>query len=68
MAYWLEILNNNSLAVFLGAFSAFMLVVLNDVRRDRRTVQTIKNEVEMNREHAKGEGEDRQPSFSESEE
>ncbi len=68
MAYWLEILNNNSLAVFLGAFSAFMLVVLNDVRRDRRTVQTIKNEVEMNREHAKGDGEDRQPSFSESEE
>ncbi len=68
MAYWLEILNNNSLAVFLGAFSAFMLVVLNDVRRDRRTVQTIKNEVEMNREHAKGDGEDRQLSFSESEE
>lgn len=54
MACWLEILNNNSLAAFLGAFSAFMLVVLNDIRRDRRTVQNIKNEVEMNREHAKG--------------
>ena len=68
MAYWLEILNNNSLAAFFGAFSAFKLAVLKDVRRERRTVQTIKNEVEMNREHAKGEGEDRQPSFSESDE
>jgi len=68
VAYWLEALNNNSLAAFFGAFSAFMLAVLNDVRRDRRTVQTIKNEVEMNREHAKGEGEDRQASFSESDE
>ena len=54
MACWSEFLNNNSLAAFFGAFSAFMLVILNDRRRDRRTVKTINNEIEMNREHAKG--------------
>lgn len=54
MKLLLSLLNSSVLAAFIGAFSAFMLVVLNDWRRERRTVSTIKNEIEMNREHAQG--------------
>lgn len=54
MEHLLSLLNSSALAAFIGAFSAFMLVVLNDWRRERRTVSTIKNEIEMNREQAKG--------------
>ena len=50
----LAFLNNAAFAAFIGAFSAFMLVILNDWRREWRIVSTIKNEVEMNGEHAKG--------------
>lgn len=47
-------LNNQSVGAFVGAFAAFMLVVLNDWRRDRRRVRNIKNEIKMNLAHAQG--------------
>lgn len=49
-----SLLNNSAFAAFIGAFSAFMLVILNDWRRERRTTRIIKNEIEMNGDHAKG--------------
>lgn len=54
MRFILALINNPAFAAFVGAFSAFMLVILNDWRRERRIIRTIKNEVEMNGEHAKG--------------
>jgi len=54
MKHLLALLNNAAFASFIGAFSAFMLVILNDLRREHRVVSTIRNEVEMNGEHAKG--------------
>ena len=50
----IALLDSASVAAFIGAFSAFLLVILNDWRRDRRTLVNIKNEVEMNRDQAKG--------------
>jgi hypothetical protein len=50
----LALFNNSAFAAFIGAFSAFMLVIINDWRRERRTICTIKNEIKMNGEHAKG--------------
>ena len=50
--YWLEclekILNNQSVGAFIGAVAAFVLVILNDWRRDLRKVRNIKGEIEMN--------------------
>ncbi len=46
--------NNQSVSAFLGAFAAFVLVVLNDRRRDRKKVRNLRAEVEMNLAHAKG--------------
>jgi hypothetical protein len=43
-----RLLNNQSVGAFLGAFTAFALVVLNDWRRDRRKVRNIRAEIEMN--------------------
>lgn len=54
MDFFFGILNSSAFAAFIGAFSAFMLVIANDRRRDRRTIITIKNEISMNREHAAG--------------
>lgn len=42
-----KILNNQSFGAFLGAFSAFLLVVLNDWRRERQKVRTIKAEFQV---------------------
>jgi hypothetical protein len=39
--------NNQSVGAFLGAFAAFFLVVLNDWRRERRKVKTIRAEFEV---------------------
>lgn len=49
-----QFFNNQSVGAFVGAFAAFMLVVLNDWRRDRRRVRSIRNEMKMNLAHAKG--------------
>ena len=46
--------NNQSVGAFIGAFSAFALVVLNDRLRDARKVKNISSEIEMNLAHAKG--------------
>lgn len=46
-------LNNQSVAAFMGAFAAFLLVMLNDWRRERRKVQNIKGEIAVNRSHAR---------------
>jgi hypothetical protein len=46
--------NNQSVGAFFGAFAAFLLVVLNDWRRDRKKVRNLRAEVEMNLGHAKG--------------
>lgn len=43
-----KIINNQSFGAFVGAATAFGLVVLNDWRRDLRKVRNIKGEVEMN--------------------
>ncbi|MEW5968040.1 MAG: hypothetical protein AB1720_13770 [Pseudomonadota bacterium] len=45
--------NNQSVGAFLGAFSAFILVMLNDWRRDRKKVRNLSAEIEMNLAHAK---------------
>lgn len=39
---------NKSVAAFAGAFSAFILVMVTDWRRERRKVRNIRSEVEMN--------------------
>lgn len=39
--------NNQSVGAFLGAFAAFVLVVLNDWRRERRKVKTIRAEFQV---------------------
>jgi len=50
------LLNNPTVASLVGglagAFSAFLLVIINDWRRDKRRIQTIRNEIQLNREHA----------------
>ncbi|MBI5657821.1 MAG: hypothetical protein HZC44_13750 [Geobacter sp.] len=43
-----RILNNQSVGAFVGACAAFMLVVLNDWRRERKKVANICGEIEMN--------------------
>lgn len=49
----LNFLNNAAVAAFVGAFSAFFLVVANDWRRNRRKVKLIRNEISLNKDHAK---------------
>jgi hypothetical protein len=44
---------NQSVGAFLGAFTAYVLFVLNDCRRDRRKAKSINAEVAMNVELAK---------------
>ena len=39
--------NNQSVGAFLGAFAAFLLVVMNDWRRERRKVKTIQAEFQV---------------------
>lgn len=55
---WLQCIkdffNNQSVGAFVGAFSAFALVVLNDRRRDSRKVKNLRAEIEMSLSHAKG--------------
>jgi hypothetical protein len=48
-----DFLNNASVAAFVGAFSAFFLVVANDWRRNRRKMKLIRNEISVNKSHAK---------------
>ncbi len=43
-----QVLNNQSVGAFVGACAAFMLVVLNDWRRERKKVANICAEIEMN--------------------
>lgn len=43
-----DFFNNHSVGAFLGAFSAFVLVMLNDGRRELRKVRNVKAEVEVN--------------------
>jgi hypothetical protein len=50
----LDFLNNGSVAAFLGAFAAFMLVAFTDSRRESKKVRHIKSEVEMNLDIARG--------------
>jgi hypothetical protein len=47
-----EDLNNPSFAAFIGAVSAFTLVVINDLRRDRKKVRIIRNEIKIAEDHA----------------
>lgn len=49
----LNFLNNASVAAFVGAFSAFFLVIANDWRRNRRKMKLIRNEIRLNKDHAK---------------
>lgn len=42
------ILNNQSISAFLGAFFAFLLVALNDYRRDRKKIKNLRAEIEIN--------------------
>ncbi len=48
-----DVLNNQSIAAFFGAFSAFMLVVANDRYREKRKVKTLRAEIEVNLADAK---------------
>jgi hypothetical protein len=48
-----EFFNNQSVGAFLGAFAAFMLVALNDRRRERRKLKTLRAEIEVNLADAK---------------
>ena len=50
---WWRFLNNASVAAFLGAFSALLLVVLNDWRRRRRSKNQIRYLVSDNLDHAR---------------
>ena len=43
-----EVLNNQSFAAFIGAFAAFILVVMTDRRRERKKVRNIRGEIELN--------------------
>src|SRR3989442_4988637 len=43
-----RVLNNQAVGAFLGAFTAYVLFVMNDRRRARRKVRSIRAEVEMN--------------------
>lgn len=43
-----RLLNNQSVAAFIGAGAAFLLVWFNDIRRERRKVKNIRSEIEMN--------------------
>lgn len=43
-----KLFNNQSVSAFLGAFAAFVLVVLNDRRRERRKVRNVRAEIEVN--------------------
>jgi hypothetical protein len=44
-----DFFNNQSVGAFLGAFAAFLLVVVNDWRRERRKIKTLRAEIEVNR-------------------
>ena len=48
-----NLLNNPSVAAFIGALCAFLLVVINDWRRDRRKLKLILNEIKVTSEHSK---------------
>jgi hypothetical protein len=48
-----DFFNNQSVGAFLGAFAAFLLVVVNDVRRERRKIKTLQAEIEVNLADAK---------------
>jgi hypothetical protein len=48
MQWLLDLLDNKSVAAFMGAFSAFLLVIVNDGRRERKKVQILKSEIELN--------------------
>lgn len=46
---WLaDILDNKSVAAFLGAFFAFLLVIVNDRRRERKKVGYLRSEMQLN--------------------
>ena len=49
----LNFLDNASVAAFLGAFSAFFLIIANDCRRNRRKMKLTRNEISLNKDHAK---------------
>lgn len=52
---WLkDFFNNQSVGAFVGAFSAFILVVINDRRRDGKKVKNLAAEIEMCLAHAQG--------------
>jgi hypothetical protein len=44
-----DFFNNQSVSAFLGAFAAFLLIAVNDWRRERRKVKTLRAEIEVNR-------------------
>jgi hypothetical protein len=48
LVYIEKVFNNQSVGAFVGAAAAFMLVALNDWRRDLRKVRNIRGEIEMN--------------------
>lgn len=49
-----DFFNNQSVGAFIGAFSAFILVVINDRRRDSVKIKNLRAEIEMCLFHAKG--------------
>jgi hypothetical protein len=50
---WWQFLNNASVAAFLGAFSALLLIVLNDWRRRHRSKTQLRYLVSDNIDHAR---------------
>jgi hypothetical protein len=48
MPWITELLDNKSVAAFIGAFSAFLLVFATDWRRERLKVKYIRAEIEIN--------------------
>ena len=48
-----KILSNSSVAAFIGAFSAFLLVMANDWRRNRKKFKLILNEIKLTFGHTK---------------